>query len=157
MKLSQLALAAVLSSAWAVSPLTVRAHEHDEHDKEESDEGGMRMGGREGKGGRRDRGDNSPEMKGKFEKVRALEKKSRDLSRKMRKGSDAEKAAAKNEARKTVGELFDAKLAMETAMLEKLEKHAAELKEKIAKKKSSREKAIEARLDRMSGEDDDFE
>ncbi len=98
-----------------------------------------------------------PEMKEKFEKMRELDKKVREIFKNSRQGSDSEKSAAKNEARKTLGELFDAKLALETAMLEKMEKHVAELKAKIAKKKSSREKAIESRLARMTGEGDDWD
>ena len=41
-------------------------------------------------------------------------------------------------------------------MLAKMEKHAAELKAKIAKKKTSRDKAIESRLSRMTGDGDDW-
>lgn len=96
-------------------------------------------------------------MKEKFEKLRELEQKVRELAKSLRQGSDSEKAAAKVEARKALGELFDAKLVLETAMLEKMEKHASELKAKIAKKKTSREKAIESRLARMAGEGDDWD
>lgn len=180
MKLSRLALAAALAAAWAAFPLAVWAedggkdgneetaevHEHARQDepgegKSERD-GGPRerregMGGPEGREGPRGPQGIDPEMKEKIEKMRELEHKAREISKSLRQGSDAEKAAAKNELRKTIGELFDAKLSMETAMLEKMEKRAAELKAKIAKKKSSREKAIESRLARMSGEGDGWE
>jgi len=178
MKLSRLTLAAALVAAWTALPNFARADHDDGEDGEETveirkrvrygdrdgDRDGERGGGRgeprEGMGGREGRGDGprgmDPAMKEKFAKTRELERKVRDLSKSLRQGTDAEKAAAKTEARKTLGELFDAKLALETAMLEKLEKHAAELKAKLAKKKSSREKAIDSRLARMTGEDDEW-
>lgn len=153
MKLSQLALAAALAAVWAASPPTVRAHGGDgELDHDDAHHGAQRER-REGMGG--PHGD--PKVREKFEAMRGLEKKVREISRNMRRGSDAEKAAAKTEARKALGEMFDAKLALEEAMLEKMEKHTAELKAKIAKKKSGREKAIENRLARMSNEDDDWD
>lgn len=180
MRISSLAMAAAFAAATAL-PLVARA-DHDDGDDDETveirkrvrhddrDEGGERgergewgerggrregMGGREGHGGPMGMG-GDPEMKEKFVKVRELERKLHGLARGLSQGSDAEKAAAKTEARKALGELFDAKLALESAMLEKMEKHAAELKAKIAKKKSSREKAIESRLSRMTGEGDDW-
>ena len=63
----------------------------------------------------------------------------------------------KPEVRKLIGELLDAKLAMETAMLAKMEKRLAEAKEKIAKKKSNREKMIDSKLSRVMGEGDDWD
>lgn len=181
MKLSHLALAAALAAVWTALPPLARA-DHDGGDGEEEsvdirkrvrhvdrDGGGERDderdGGRherrEGMGGREGRGDGphgmDPEMKEKFLKTRELERKLRDLSMNLRQGTDEQKSAAKAEARKVLGELFDAKLALETAMLEKMEKRAAELKAKIAKKKSSRDKAIESRLARMTGEGDEWE
>ncbi|MBI4059814.1 MAG: hypothetical protein HY403_00130 [Elusimicrobia bacterium] len=152
MKLYALALAAVVA---VLSP-AVSADDY----------GGERGGRNERREGMEARGDRKgprdphggdPAMREKFEKMQELEQKIREIARSMRQGSDSEKAAAKAEARKALGELFDAKLAMEKAMLEKMEKHAAELKAKIARKASSREKAIESRLARMSGEGDDWD
>jgi hypothetical protein len=42
-------------------------------------------------------------------------------------------------------------------MLANMEKHVADLKARIAKRKSSREKAIESRFVRMSGEGDELD
>jgi hypothetical protein len=167
MKLSSLALTAALAAVWAALPPAGRADDRDGDREEETIEihhregRGDRDGGGERERGPRERRDgprgmHDPEMKEKFEKVRDLEEKTREISKAVREGSDAEKAAAKAELRKTLGELFDAKLAMEAAMLEKMEKHVAELKAKIAKKKGSREKAIDSRLSRMTGEGDDW-
>lgn len=180
MKLTPLALAAALTAVWAAFPLAARAQDDDRDGEEETievrkrmrrgDGGGdrergprERRDGREGprgmgeeREGPRGMGGRDPEMREKMEKLRELEEKTRDLAKTVRQGADAEKAAAKTELRKVLGELFDAKLAMDEAMLVKLEKHAAEVKARIAKKKSSRDKAIENRLSRMTGEGDDW-
>lgn len=181
MKISRLVLAAALAAVWAALPLAARAEEGGKDGDEETievrkrvhrddreEDGGEReggprehregMGGREGMPGRGGPGGphDDPEMKAKFEKMRELEQKVRELAKGLRQGSDPEKAAAKVEVRKTLGDLYDAKLAMETAMLEKMEKHTAELRAKIAKKKGSREKAIDSRLARMSGDGDEW-
>jgi len=89
--------------------------------------------------------------------MRELETKAHDLAATVRSGTDAEKAAAKPELRKAIGELFDAKLALETTMLARMEKQAAELKTKLAKRKATREKAIETRFLRMSGDGDEWD
>lgn len=173
MKLSRLALVAALAAVWAVFPPLIRAEDDAGGDEKETveinkrvrhdDREGERRERREGMGGRggheerHGRRDDDPEMNAKFEAVRDLEEKLRGISRNLRQGTDEEKAAAKAEARKTLGELFDAKLALETAMLAKMEKHAAELKARLAKKKASREKAIESRLARMTGDADEWE
>jgi hypothetical protein len=180
MKLSRLVLAAAVAAVWAALPLaawaedggrdgdeeTIEVHKRVRHDDGEGDrgerEGGRRerregMGGREGQEGPRGRHEPDPETKEKLEKMRDLENKARELAMALRKGTDPEKAAAKTELRKVIGELFDAKLALETAMLANMEKHVAELKARIAKKKSSREKAIESRFVRMSGEGDEWD
>jgi hypothetical protein len=110
-----------------------------------------------GPGGRMGGPGMDPEMREKMEKLHGLEMKLRELRDKISRASDSEKAASKAEARKLIGELFDAKLAMETAMVAKMEKHLAEMKEKVAKKKSSREKMIDSKLSRIMGENDDWD
>ena len=162
MKLSRLVLAVALAAVWAALPLAARAEDDDRDGGEETVEGGKRerregMGGREGRDGPRGPHGMDPETKEKLDKMRDLEMKARDLAMSLRKGTDAEKAAAKSELKKTIGELFDAKLALETAMLANLERNVTELKAKIAKKKSSREKAIERRFMRMSGDGDEWD
>ena len=150
MKISRFVSAAVLTAIWAALPLEVRAN-NDERDGDEESVEIHKSVRREGPRGQHGA---DPAMKEKFEKMRELDQKVRELAKTARQGTDAEKAAAKTEARKALGELFDAKLAMETAMLAKMEKQIVELREKVAKKKTSREKAIESRLSRMTGEDD---
>jgi hypothetical protein len=113
------------------------------------------MGPREGQGQRGPESD--PEMRAKLDKMRDLEMKLREVAKKLHQGTEADRAAAKTEVRKALGDLYDAKLVLETAMLERLEKHVVELKAKIARKKNSRDKAIESRLARMNGEGDDWD
>lgn len=182
MKLSRLALAAALAAVWAAVPLAVRAQDEDKGGDEETVE--VRKRARHDDGDRDDRGDRDrddrdggrrgprdmgperrddrheppdPEMKEKLDKMRDLETKAHELALSLRKGSDAEKAAAKAELRKTIGELYDAKLSLETSLLARMEKQVAEFRTKLAKKKSSREKAIESRFLRMSGEGDEWD
>lgn len=173
MKISSLALLGFAAAFTAANALPSIARAQEDGDEEETvevrkrvhhddkeDDGDRRarregMGGREGHGGRMGMGAD-PAMKENLDKVRELERKVHGLAKGLRQGSDAEKAAAKTEARKALGELYDAKLALETAMLEKMEKHAAELKAKIAKKKTGKEKAVDSRLSRMTGEGDDW-
>lgn len=177
MNISRLALTAVLAAASAAYAPGARAEDdgedfggerneerieirrrasRDDHDRRGDGDGEHgRRPGREGGEGRGMR-ERDPEMREKHDALRELEKRSREQAGRAREGSDAEKAAAKAELRKTLGELYDAKLAMEAAVLAKLEKHASELKARIAKKKSSRDKAIESRLSRMTGEGDDW-
>lgn len=172
MKLSRLALAAATAAVWALSPLAAWAQDNRPAEKRTIEirtrvgqDGGEGEGDREEhrdgpRGGRRDggRGENQdPEMQEKLEKMRVLEEKAQAEALSLREGTDAEKAAAKAALRKTIGELFDAKLSLETAMLARMEKHVAELKARIGRKKSSREKAIETRFLRMSGEGDEWD
>lgn len=95
-----------------------------------------------------------PELKAKIEAVKAAEEKVRAVAPRLRDGSETEKSSARTEARRALGELFDAKLAMQEFELDRLEKRSAELKAKIERKRSSREKAIDERLDKMGGDDD---
>lgn len=175
MKISSLALAATLAAAWTALPVFASADDDDDgggretveirkrvhHDDKDDDgdrDGGRRerMGGRDGHGGGRMGMGSDPAMKEKLDKVRDLERKVHGLAKGLTQGSEAERAAAKTDARKALGELYDAKLALEIAMLEKMEKHTAELKARIAKKKTGKEKAVETRLTRMTGEGDDW-
>ncbi|MBI2387247.1 MAG: hypothetical protein HYV14_14740 [Elusimicrobia bacterium] len=163
MKLSRLALAAALAVVWAALSPAIRAEDDGDRDEQtievrkrahhDEREGAPRE---RHEGGPRERHERDPEMKAKLDKMRDLENKARELSIDWRDGTDAEKAVAKTELRKTLGELFDAKLSLETSMLARMEKHVAELKAKIAKKKSSREKAVETRLSRMTGDGDEW-
>ena len=167
MKLSTLMLAVALVAASAALPRRGRAQ--DPSVPRNGGEGGgsetgggpgggenrESMGNREGQGPRGPESD--PEMRAKLDKLRELDMKVRESSKKLHQGTDADKAAAKTEVRKALGELYDAKLVLEQAMLEHMEKHVVELRAKIARKKISRDKAIESRLARMNGEGDDWD
>lgn len=132
-------------------------------DMEDDDEGGEGGGRRPMKGGMRrmmmmkEHGggmggrDMDPAMKEKFEKMHAAQEKLRALKGKFReKGAD--KAALKKEAKAAVGELFDAKLAMEQAMVDKMAEHLAEKKAKLAKRKDARDKLVNEKVEQLSGD-----
>jgi hypothetical protein len=172
MNASKLIFAVLFAAAGAAAPLAAGArvnnghedsdisegggHEYGDRGRGENGEGDRKHGGHGGgPGGRKGDHGQDPEMREQKMKLRGLESKLQELHRKIRQSSDSEKAAVKTEARNLIGEIFDAKLAMEMAMLTKMEKHMAELKEKIAKKKSNREKMIDSKLVRMMGEGED--
>jgi hypothetical protein len=93
-----------------------------------------------------------PAMKEKHEKVRAAERKLHELRRKLHDAKGAEKDALKKDAKAAVGELFDAKLAMEQGMLDKMSEHLAEKKAKLAKRKEAREKLVQEKTDQLTGD-----
>ena len=178
-------MAALFSAVWVAAPAAARANEDkkkervvvntevrtDRDDRDGGDEregGGDRGGERGGERGSERRGPRGSgpgwmkdgmdaELRAKFDKVRALEGKIRDLGGKLSKAPETEKAAGKAEARKIVGELFDAKLDLDLAILTKTEKHVAEMKDKLAKRKENRERVIESRVARLTGEGDDWD
>lgn len=94
-----------------------------------------------------------PAMKERFLKVREAEEKVRAMKRKLVGAKDAEKAGLKAEAKAALGELFDARLAMDQAALERMEEKIAERRAKLAKKKAAREKLIDEKAEEISGDD----
>lgn len=114
----------------------------------------MPMGRR---GGRQGGHEMDPAMKEKRETLRAAEEKVRGLAKSLRKAKEPEKAALKTQARAALGELFDARLAMEQAMTDKMAEHLAEKKAKLAKKKAAKERLINERLEKLSGDAPDWD
>ncbi|OGS40749.1 MAG: hypothetical protein A2506_06825 [Elusimicrobia bacterium RIFOXYD12_FULL_66_9] len=104
--------------------------------------------------GPRDERPPDPALKEMFDAIKAAEEKVRSLAPRLREGSETQKSSARAEARRALGELFDAKLGLQEFELGRLEKRSSELKAKIARKKLSREKAIDERLAKMGGDDD---
>mgnify|MGYP001585630482 CR=1 FL=1 len=180
MRVSRVTLAAALAAGWIAAPMSIRAEDGDD-DEMRSEQGeheghgprGGRMGegggdkdGKMGKhrgmhkggmGGMMGKRDHDMALHEKYMKMHEIEKSVRQAAQKARKGSDAEKAAAKPELKKLLGDLLDVKLDIDQYRLTKAEKETVELKEKIAKKKANRDKMIESRLSKMSGEGDDWE
>lgn len=113
--------------------------------------GGMRgmFMSKEHHGGKREM---DPAMKAKREKLQAASEKVRELKRKLRDAKDSEKAALKKDAKAAVGELFDAKLAMEQAMIDKMAENLSEKKAKLAKRKEAREKLVQEKTDQLTGD-----
>ncbi len=117
--------------------------------------GGGRMGREKGGEGRRGGfggGHIDSAMKEKFEKTRAAHEKVRELTKKLRQAKESEKPALKKEARAALSELFDARLAMEQSMVDKMSEHLAEKKEKLAKKKAAKDKLVDEKLDKLAGD-----
>ncbi len=93
-----------------------------------------------------------PAMKERHEKMRAAKIKVHEVAQKLRKAKDAEKPALKKEAKAAVGELFDARQAMEQSMLDKMSEHLAEKKAKLEKRKAAREKLVDEKVEQLSGD-----
>ena len=124
--------------------------------RDDDDDGprGGGMGGKHGRGGHKGGfgREMDPAMKERMEKMRAAQDKVRELTQKLRKAKDSEKAALKKDARVALGELFDARLAMEQSMVDKMSEHLAEKKEKLAKKKAAKDKLVDEKLDKLTGD-----
>ncbi len=101
------------------------------------------------------RGGPSPEAVAKMHKVEELDGKLSLLIQKNHTASEKDKAAVKAEMRKTVADLFDAQLALAEEAQKSHEKRAAELKVRIAKRKTLREALIDKRLSQALGEEED--
>lgn len=93
-----------------------------------------------------------PALKEAREKHKAAQEKIHALRPKIRDAKEADKPALRKDAKAAVGELFDAKLAMEGAMLERMSKHLAQKKDKLAKRKEAREKLVQERADQLMGD-----
>lgn len=102
--------------------------------------------------GRGMKGEPDPAMKEKHEKLRAAQEKVRGLKKKLRDAKESEKAALKKDVKAAVGELFDAKLAMEQAMVDKMAEHLKEKKDRLAKRKEAREKLVQEKADELTGD-----
>lgn len=96
-----------------------------------------------------------PEIAAKAAVVADLERKAADQGAKLRAAAPAAQAAAKAELRKTLGELFDAKLAAGEALAQSMEKRAAALKARLEKRKAGREALIDKRVEQLAGDEDD--
>lgn len=103
--------------------------------------------GRHGPGGEPD-----PALKEHVLKVQAAEDKVRQVKIKLAKAKEAEKPALKAEAKAALGELFDARLALDEAGVARMEKKLAERKAKLERKKAAREKLVEERVERLAGD-----
>jgi hypothetical protein len=97
------------------------------------------------------------ETAAKLKKAEELEKKTVDMGVKLRDADPASQPAAKAELRKTVGELFDVKLAIAESIQQAAEKRAAALKARLEKRKAAREEFINKKVDRIAGDDDDWD
>ena len=93
-----------------------------------------------------------PALKEAREKLKTANEKVRALRPKLRDAKESEKAALRKEAKAAVGELFDAKLAMEQAMLDRMSKHLSQKKDKLAKRKEAREKLVQEKTDQLTGD-----
>lgn len=87
----------------------------------------------------------------KIKKADDLRRQAQELSAKYRDTEPAGQDAVKKELRKTLGELFDANMAVKDALQKAMEKRNADIKARIAKQKKDREGMVDRRLDQMLG------
>jgi len=82
----------------------------------------------------------------------ALEYETRELGLSYEKAKDSEKAKIKADLKKGLSELFDLRLGNQEVRVKRMEKDLARLKAQIEKRKSSKAKLVDGRLEQITGE-----
>lgn len=96
--------------------------------------------------------DQDPTLEKNAVRMLALEYETRELSLAYEKAKDSEKPKIKAELKKGLSELFDLRLGYQEVRVKRMEKDLARLKSQIEKRKSSKAKLVEGRLEQMTGE-----
>ncbi len=85
-------------------------------------------------------------------RMMALEYETRELGLSYEKAKDSEKAKLKAELKKGLSELFDLRLKGQELRVKRMEKDLAKLKGQLEKRKGSKARLVESRLEQMTGE-----
>lgn len=96
--------------------------------------------------------DQDPVLEKNTVRMLALEHETRELGLAYEKAKDSEKAKIKADLKKGLSELFDLRLGNQEVRVKRMEKDLARLKAQIDKRKASKAKLVEARLEQMTGE-----
>ncbi|MDT8286584.1 MAG: hypothetical protein RQ748_05700 [Elusimicrobiales bacterium] len=96
--------------------------------------------------------DKDPVLEKNAVRMLALEYETRELSLAYEKAKDSEKAKIKADLKKGLSELFDLRLGHQEFRVKRMEKDLARLKSQIEKRKSSKAKLVEGRLEQLTGE-----
>lgn len=85
-------------------------------------------------------------------RMMALEYETRELALSYEKAKDSEKAKIKAELKKGLSELFDLRLKGQELRVKRMEKDLAKLKGQLEKRKASKAKLVDSRVEQMTGE-----
>ncbi len=85
-------------------------------------------------------------------RLMALEYETRELALSYEKAKDSEKAKIKADLKKGLSELFDLRLKGQELRVKRMEKDLSRLKGQLEKRKASKAKLVESRLEQMTGE-----
>lgn len=96
--------------------------------------------------------DQDPALEKSVVRMLALEYETRELGLAYEKAGASDKAKIKGELKKGLSELFDLRLGHQEFRVKRMEKDLARLKAQIEKRKSSKAKLVEGRLEQMTGE-----
>jgi hypothetical protein len=93
-----------------------------------------------------------PTVKDAYAKLKAAQEKVEKLKPRIRDAKEADKPALRKDVKAAVGEVFDAKLGVELAMWERMNKHLSQKKAKLDKRKEAREKLVQEKADQLMGD-----
>jgi hypothetical protein len=93
-----------------------------------------------------------PTVKDAYAKLKAAQEKLNGLRPKIRDAKEADKPALRKDVKAAVGEVFDAKMGVELAMWERMNKHLTQKKAKLDKRKEAREKLVQEKADQLMGD-----
>jgi hypothetical protein len=96
--------------------------------------------------------DQDPVLEKNSVRMLALEYETREMALAYEKAKDSEKAKIKADLKKNLSELFDLRLGNQEVHVKRMEKDLDRLKSQIEKRKSSKAKLVEGRLEQMTGE-----
>jgi len=99
----------------------------------------------------------NPEARENFVKHGKANEAVRELTAQYKKAGEKEKAAVKEKLGKAVGELFDADLGGKELQIKRMQDDIAKFKEKIAKRRQLKDKIVARRVEKLTGEGDDWE
>lgn len=98
-----------------------------------------------------------PEIRERFVKQHQTRREIRRLARDYREAKGKDKEAVKAKLEKALSDVFDLDLGNKELQIKKMQEQIAALKEKIAKRRAKKGELVRKRLDRMTGEDEDWD
>jgi hypothetical protein len=98
-----------------------------------------------------------PEIRERFAARARAQRKVRELTQAYRKAEAKEKPGVKEKLRAALSALFEEDMAQKELHLKKMQAEISKLKERIAKRRSLKDKVVDKRLERMLGEEDEWE
>ena len=100
----------------------------------------------------------NPEARKQFLKAHETRLRVQELAKGYRHAEDKkDKAALKKELQKALSEAFDARLAQHEMRIKKMRREIKKMEGKISKRRGMKKKLVKKRLDRLTGEEEDWD